>query len=127
MNVRSSDIRDSEGAVLRALRRSIRPCRLLCPVAVLCMALIASSAPAKGDTKPKPKPGKASCGGGETPAAWKPTAAPEEDKKRSGPPRWVCEEPSILVEPLWRGDQIGCAFIIRNEGGADLKIQAKGG
>lgn len=129
MNIRSRNIRDSQGAVLRALRRSIRSGRLLCPVTALCMALIASSAPAMGDTKPKPKPkpGKAGCGGGETPEAWKPTAAPEESKARSGPPRWVCEESSVLVEPLWRGDQIACPFIIRNEGGADLVIQAKGG
>ena len=48
-------------------------------------------------------------------------------KPKGGPPRWVCPETNVTVPPIWRGQQIACPFIIRNEGAGALDIKAKGG
>ena len=48
-------------------------------------------------------------------------------KPVGGAPRWVCPNANVTIDPLWRGEQIACSFVIRNEGTADLDIKAKGG
>jgi len=42
-------------------------------------------------------------------------------------PLWVCGDPVCTIDPIWSGEQIACAFSIRNGGQADLNIKAKGG
>jgi hypothetical protein len=44
-----------------------------------------------------------------------------------GAPRWVCPNANLTIDPLWRGEQIACSFLIRNEGTAQLDIKARGG
>lgn len=79
---------------------------------VLCLALIASDSVA------------AQCGGGQQGPTVKKTSVAQP---KTGEARWVCPQTSVEIEPVWRGDQIECPFIIRNEGSANLEIKAKGG
>ena len=46
---------------------------------------------------------------------------------KEGGPRWVCERPIIVVQPVWSGEALVCDFPIRNEGTEDLVIKARGG
>jgi hypothetical protein len=93
-------------------------------IAALCVAVLALPAAAQNQ-KTKPKAG---CGGGETPAVWQGDASADSpDAAKPVGPRWVLESPSVVLEPLWRGEQIACSFKIKNGGDADLKIQARGG
>lgn len=41
--------------------------------------------------------------------------------------KWVCPETTVTIPPIWRGEQIECPFMIRNEGTAKLEIKARGG
>ncbi len=56
------------------------------------------------------------------------SAAPTPKPAQSGPhPHWVCAQPTITAEPVWKGERVKFAFKITNDGEADLKIKAKGG
>ena len=55
------------------------------------------------------------------------TPVQASSKQTGGSPRWVCPEPDVKIDPVWYGDRIECAFMIRNEGDADLRIKASGG
>jgi hypothetical protein len=97
-------------------------------IAAVCAVVIAVPAAAQN---PKAKP-KAGCGGGEAPAVWQPDSATAKDavsKDKPEPvgPRWALESPSVVLDPIWRGEQIACSFKIKNSGDADLRIQARGG
>ena len=49
-----------------------------------------------------------------------PTAMPE--------PKWACDRQTVTAEPVWRGEKsLTFTFDIRNEGTADLRINAGGG
>ena len=42
--------------------------------------------------------------------------------------KWVCDEPTVSVDSVWRGDKkLTFNFHIRNEGTADLRMKARGG
>ncbi len=42
--------------------------------------------------------------------------------------KWACDQQTAALEPVWRGEKtLAFAFLIRNEGTADLRIRAKGG
>lgn len=133
----TSEIRRGGCAV--SLRRLVWP-------ALVCIAVLVSQAAAQqecGGNKGKanvraPKPVKAQKrvqdGTGRLALAEK--RAPRAGKKTAGvpkpgtggpPPRWVCKEPTVTMEPAWPGGQVECTFEIRNEGEGDLVIQAKGG
>lgn len=40
-------------------------------------------------------------------------------------PKAVCDQPNVEAEPVWKGQNLSCAFTIRNEGDADLFIRPK--
>ncbi len=42
-------------------------------------------------------------------------------------PVYVCKEPKITAEPVWRGEKIDFVFEISNAGEGDLQIKIKGG
>ena len=48
-------------------------------------------------------------------------------KPVGGKPAWVCKNSNVTIDPIWRGEQIACSFLISNEGAANLNIKAKGG
>jgi len=83
----------------------------------------------KGDATKAPKvqkkaTPKAGCGSD----TGTPDPTPSTKSTKGGAsPRWVCLEPNLTTDPVWRGQQIECAFMIRNEGTANLKIKARGG
>lgn len=133
----ASEIRRTGCAV--SLRRLIWP-------ALVCMAVLVSQAAAQQDCGGKKgksnvraqkrvnSPKRVQDGAGRLALAEK--RAPRTAKKTAGvpspgkggpPPRWVCKEPTVTMEPAWPGGQVECAFEIRNEGEGDLVIQAKGG
>jgi len=82
------------------------------------------SAPPKGSQRTRVIPGVENATTvGDTKTVRTPMSA-----RPDGPlPRWVCPETNIKIEPVWNGDQIECAFMIRNEGKGDLRIKARGG
>lgn len=43
--------------------------------------------------------------------------------------KWACDKTEVVLEPMWRqtNSTVNFDFTIRNEGTADLKINAKGG
>ena len=95
------------------------------PGAATQRKVIPEKAAAKPDAaakiKAKATSGKSGCGSA---AAGTVDLTPASD----GPqPRWVCNESVRTIDPLWNGERIECAFMIRNEGEADLNIKAKGG
>ena len=95
------------------------------PNAAAQRKVIPEKAAAKRDAaakiKAKATSGKSGCGSA---AAGTADLTPASD----GPqPRWVCNESVRTIDPLWNGERIECAFMIRNEGEADLNIKAKGG
>ncbi|MFH0980877.1 MAG: hypothetical protein V2A79_04990 [Planctomycetota bacterium] len=61
-------------------------------------------------------PAKSGCGGGQG-----------GDLQPNEGAKWVCAQPTILLEPVYSGASLTCEFQIRNEGTADLDIKAKGG
>ena len=65
------------------------------------------------------------CGSKTTAAA----AAPRSiDTVPDGPqPRWVCAQPTVSLDPLWRGRPLEFEFKIRNEGQADLTFNLRKG
>ncbi len=85
--------------------------------------------PAAGqEKKAPPKAGKAGCSkNAKAPETWKPDASKESAESKPLGPRWYLESPEVVLEPIWRGEQVACSFDIKNSGDADLKIQAKGG
>lgn len=130
--------RDQDAAPVRFVGGGIRVMRYVWP-AVVCVALMVGSAAAlenlvrgkekKGDATKAPKvqkkaTPKAGCGSAAGTQDPSPTA---RSTKGGLSPIWVCPEPKLTTDPVWRGQQIECAFMIRNEGTADLKIKAKGG
>ena len=92
----------------RPVHMGIRLGRFAWPV-VVCIAFVTNHAAAQ-------------CAGGENPKV-------KTAKARSvgGSVQWVCDKPTVTIDPIWRGEQIACSFSIRNEGTGDLKIKAKGG
>jgi hypothetical protein len=80
--------------------------------ALLSVAFLVSDAAAGGE----------GCGSAE-PTQVKAVPAPDP----AVAPRLVCDETSVTIEPLWRGEQIACEFLIRNDGRSNLDIKAKGG
>jgi len=103
--------------------------------------------PAKDPAQPQPAQNKeapaSTCGGsaGTAPAqasgcGANPEAPQAGAPKGSGGPqpagggagaKWVCPETTLNVPPLWRGEEIECAWMIRNEGTGNLDIKASGG
>ena len=125
--------RDRDAAAVR-FGGGIRAMRYVWP-AVLCVALMVGSAAALEDLRKKDKKAAATV---KAPKAKKtagcgsdsgtPDPAPSAKTTKGGPsPRWVCLEPNLVTDPVWSGQQIECAFMIRNDGTADLKIKARGG
>jgi hypothetical protein len=122
-----------------------RPWRLLCAL-LIGWSLISSAVfaqeklPAQNEKKTDPTPaGKAQprisirpaagCGD-EADASPDPRFGPQSlsPQTADGPlPRWVCSETTVTPKPVWTGEQIECAFHIRNDGKGDLNIKAKGG
>ncbi|MBN2448409.1 MAG: hypothetical protein JXO22_16905 [Phycisphaerae bacterium] len=46
----------------------------------------------------------------------------------NGPhPKWTCEQPTVTIDPTWRGQPLVFKFPISNQGEADLHIHLKGG
>ena len=78
-----------------------------------------------GATEKTPKKLKAKKSGDSQPSVTTKTAGTEPQAKPG--PKWACTQPNIDLEPLWYGNQIECAFTIRNEGTSDLNIKAAGG
>lgn len=71
---------------------------------------------------PKPGPATTEAGCGDKTAVVVPTPLPD------GPqPKYVCSEPLVNADPVWKGEQIEFTFDIRNDGEGPLKILAKGG
>lgn len=72
---------------------------------------------------PTPEPEskkKEGCGDKSNKPAPKPTS--------TGPqPLWVCKEPKVVAESVWRGQMAEFVFAISNEGEGDLNIKLKGG
>ncbi len=57
-----------------------------------------------------------------------PDAASEATAEAAAQPKWACDQQTVAVDPVWRGkSSLTFPFEIRNEGTADLKINAKGG
>jgi hypothetical protein len=118
-----------------------RPWRLLC-VLLLGWSLMSSAVlaqekpPAQNEETTEPAPAKQarprisikpapSCG---DQADASPDPQSLSPQTADGPlPRWVCSETTVTPKPVWTGEQIECAFHIRNEGKGDLEIKAKGG
>ena len=79
----------------------------------------------------------AQCGGGPEPE--KPSPVKLEPKKEaavkpaaaSSPevagPRWVCDQPVVTIDPVWRGEPMVFNFTFRNEGTDNLQVLLKGG
>jgi len=131
--------RDRDAAPVRFVSGGVRVLSYFWP-ALVCVALMVGHAAAfEDDTRGKagqrgdaaktpkvqkkaiPKTGCGSEAGTQNPV-------PTSESTKGGPaPRWVCDEPDLTTDPVWNGQQIECAFMIRNEGTADLKIKARGG
>jgi hypothetical protein len=102
------------------------------PAAVALFTLggeVAQPQPAK---EPKPteatKPGCGSNAPEIKPVAVQGTPAPEAVPTPSGPPpKWVCEAPTINLEPIWSGKPITAVWVVKNTGEGDLIIKIKGG
>lgn len=127
MNLLPNNLRDSRCEALSRPHCIPNPKWALYPVLVLLAAFIAM--PAAGqENKPQPAAEKSGCSANaKAPEAWKPDAS--ESTKDSKPlgPRWYLESNEVVLDPIWRGEQIACSFDIQNRGDADLTIQAKGG
>lgn len=66
----------------------------------------------------------ASAGAESTAETGSENSAPKTDPR----PKWVCDQQTATAEPVWRGQSsLTFSFNIRNEGTADLKINARGG
>ncbi len=130
--------RDQDAAPARFAGGGVRVMRYVWP-AVVCVALMVGSAAAledlvrgkgkKGDATKAPKVQKkatprAGCGSDTGTPDPTPSA---QSTKGGASPVWVCPEPNLTTDPVWRGQQIECAFMIRNEGTVDLKIKGRGG
>jgi hypothetical protein len=107
------------------------------------------TAPAQpAQSKETPASGCSGCGAAADPGSCGAAAAQESGcgAKTDGPPvgtpkrigeppnaaggsgaKWVCPETTITPPPLWRGQEIECAWMIRNDGTGNLDIKAKGG
>jgi hypothetical protein len=55
-----------------------------------------------------------------------PGKATDAGGKRIGP-RWACDNTTVTIDPVWRGQRLVFRFDIRNEGDEDLRISARGG
>lgn len=123
-------------------------------IGCLCLAVFAGFAyPEQGLTaseptvKPVAKPLPNAKSGTESPPRIEPKAVDRTKRKAAairrvqtargrGPVRfemnpdakWVCDQPVVTREPVWRGDKdLTFTFHIRNAGTADLHIKARGG
>jgi len=127
MNLLPNNLRDSCCPAQQPPRLITNHGRGLWPIAVLFVALIAM--PAAGqEKKAEPKAGEKGCSkNAKAPETWKPDAPKESGEKKPLGPKWFLESTEVVLEPVWRGEQIACSFDIKNRGDANLKIQAKGG
>ena len=48
------------------------------------------------------------------------------EAKATGP-HWVCDKPSITLDPVWRGEPLVYKFSFRNDGTEDLRVKLRGG
>ena len=104
-----------------------------CVLAVAAGALAAE--PPAGQSPPPPQPATQPAETAET-ADWGcgPTTMPPDEpllpdqpSDSAAQPRWVCDQARVEGEPVWQGKPASFAFVIRNQGTADLRIRAKGG
>lgn len=123
-------------------------------IGCLCLAVFAGFAyPEQGLTAPEPtvkpaaKPLPDAKSGTESPPKIEPKAVDRAKRKAARISRvraarrkvpvtfemnpdakWVCDQPVVTREPVWRGDKdLTFTFHIRNTGTADLRIKARGG
>lgn len=132
---RFTNNRDRDAAAVRCVGGGIRVMRYVWP-AVVCVALMVGNAAAledivrgkgkKGDAAAKTPKVQKKAGCGSDTGTPDPTPSAKSTKGGASP-RWVCAESNLTTDPVWSGQQIECAFMIRNEGTADLKIKARGG
>ena len=79
----------------------------------------------------------AQCGGGSEPAKPEPielqpkkvetVKSAQTSKTEVAGPRWVCDQPMVTIDPVWRGEPMVFNFTFRNEGSANLQVKLKGG
>jgi len=90
-----------------------------------------ATAPKKDEPAPKPvTPGPAREPAGQT---VRPAVQGAQTPRSEYPPdpnvKWACDKTEVVLDPVWRqaNATLSFDFTIRNEGTADLKINAKGG
>ena len=79
----------------------------------------------------------AQCGGGPEPAKPGPTKLQPKKAEPVKPvamsnteaagPRWVCDQPVVTIDPVWRGEPMVFDFSFRNEGTDNLQVKLRGG
>jgi len=55
------------------------------------------------------------------------TIAPPTPSADGPQPRYVCREPVIVKDPVWKGKALTYIFRFENEGEGDLRIRLRGG
>jgi len=91
-----------------------------------------SPAPSAADV---PAPRRPACGEGELVPGWADQLEASEGsgqpgaagQKKDSKARWVCEKPTVTLEPVWSGQPLVCDFVLRNDGTENLTIKARGG
>lgn len=77
--------------------------------------------PGVDSKNPTTQPAGKGCGNVNT-RGWTPTV------KTEGPqPKFVCQQPTIELGPVWRGESLVYHFEIANEGEGPLEVLLKGG
>jgi hypothetical protein len=108
-------------------------------VAAACLAVFAgyalaetgtirNSGPAGSEITSKAGPAGGATSKAEVGSAQEAAASGDSGSTTNPRPKWACDQQTVTVEPVWRGQKsLTFAFKIRNEGTADLQIKAIGG